>query len=147
METALGAALALLGAVVGTIALEWLTGRRMERHLREERLRKLHGLRAEVAENTVVDTAGSWRKAPFATDAWEEAKSVLAEVEPEVEDVIRHAYVRVRAHNALIEYDRASMEAGRGSLDGDIRRSTHEVAQEMQAALQALDRQLEEGRR
>jgi hypothetical protein len=147
MEIVLGAAVALLGAVIGTIALEWLTGRRLERHLTEERMRKLRGLRAEMAENTVLDTGGSWRKAPFSTDAWEEGKSVLAELEPEIEEAIRHAYVRVRSHNALIEYDRASMESGRGSLDADIRKSASRVVEAMQGALQALDARMQDGRR
>ena len=123
MEIVVGAAVALLGAVVGTIALEWLTGRRLERHFARERFQKLRGLRAEMAENSVLDTGGDWRKAPFSTDAWEEAKGILAELEPEVEEAIRQAYVRVRAHNALIDYDRGSMESGRGSLDADIRKS------------------------
>ena len=48
MEIALGAAVALLGAVIGTIVLEWLTGRRLERHFGEERFRKLRGLRARA---------------------------------------------------------------------------------------------------
>lgn len=146
MEIALGAALALLGTVVGTIVLEWLTGRRLERHFGEERLRKLRGLRAELAENNVLDTSGSWRKAPFATDAWEEAKSVLADLESEVEETIRHAYVRVRAHNALIEYDRASMESGRGSLDADIRKSASRVVEAMEAALRTLDGRIQGGK-
>lgn len=146
MEIALGAAVALLGAVIGTIALEWLTGRRLERHFSRERFQKLRGLRAEMAENTMLDTGGSWRKAPFSTDAWEEAKGVLAELEPEVEEAIRLAYVRVRAHNALIEYDRASMETGRGSLDADIRKSAGAVVEAMQAAIQALDGRMREGR-
>jgi len=97
MDIALGAALAILGAVVGTLVLELIAGRRWKRQWTEERLRRLRGLRAETAENSVLDTSGSWRKAPFATDAWEEAKGVLADVEPEVEDTIRQAYVRVRA--------------------------------------------------
>ncbi|MFQ5880410.1 MAG: hypothetical protein ACE5IZ_09595, partial [Dehalococcoidia bacterium] len=67
MEIALGAAVALLGAVIGTIVLEWLTGRRWERQRAEERLRRLRGLRAEILENTVLDTSGSWLKAPFST--------------------------------------------------------------------------------
>jgi len=146
MEIVLGAAVALLGAVVGTIVLEWLTGRRLERHFGEERLRKLRGLRAELAENSMLDTSGSWRKAPFATDAWEEAKSVLADLELEVEETIRQSYVRVRAHNALIEYDRASMESGRGSLDADIRKSASRVMEAMQAALQALDGRIQQGK-
>ncbi len=79
MEIVVGAAVALLGAVVGTIALEWLTGRRLERHFARERFQKLRGLRAEMAENSVLDTGGDWRKAPFSTDAWEEAKGILAE--------------------------------------------------------------------
>ena len=146
MEIVLGATVALLGAVVGTIVLEWLTGRRLERHFGEERLRKLRGLRAELAENSMLDTSGSWRKAPFATDAWEEAKSVLADLELEVEETIRQSYVRVRAHNALIEYDRASMESGRGSLDADIRKSASRVMEAMQAALQALDGRIQQGK-
>lgn len=146
MEIVLGAAVALLGAVIGTIVLEWLTGKRLERHFGEERLRKLRGLRAELAENSMLDTSGSWRKAPFATDAWEEAKSVLADLELEVEETIRQSYVRVRAHNALIEYDRASMESGRGSLDADIRKSASRVMEAMQAALQALDGRIQQGK-
>ena len=102
-------------------------------------MRKLRGLRAEMAENAVLETTGSWRKAPFSTDAWEDAKSVISELEPEVEEVVRYAYVRVRAHNALIEYDRASMESGRGSLDADIRNSAKGVVEAMQSALKALD--------
>ncbi len=139
MEIALGAALAIMGTVIGTIVLEWLTGRRLERHFGEERFRKLRGLRAELAENSVLDTSGSWRNAPFATDAWEEAKSALADLEAEVEQTIRHAYVRVRAPNAFIEYDQASMESGRGSLDADIRKSASRVVEAMQAALRTLD--------
>ncbi len=146
MEIALGAALAIMGTVIGTIVLEWLTGRRLERHFGEERLRKLRGLRAELAENSVLDTSGSWRKAPFATDAWEEAKSVIADLEVEVEETIRHAYVRVSAPNALIEYDRASMESGRGSLDTDIRKSASRVVEAMQAALRTLDGRIQGGK-
>ena len=68
MEIALRAAPAILATVIGTIVLEWLPGRRLERYFAEERLRTLPGLGAELAENRVLDTSGSWRKAPFATD-------------------------------------------------------------------------------
>jgi len=68
-------------------------------------------------------------------------------LEPEVEEAIRQAYVRVRAHNALIDYDRASMESGRGSLDADIRKSASRVVEAKQAALQALDARIQEGKR
>ena len=146
MEIAVRAALAILGKVIGTIVLEWLTGRRLERYFGEERLRTLRGLRAELAENRVLDTSGSWRKAPFATDTWGEAKSALADLEAEVEETIRHAYVRVRAHNALIEYDGASMESGRGSLDADIRKSASRVVEAMQAALRTLDGRIQGGK-
>jgi hypothetical protein len=147
VEIVLGAAVALLGAVIGTIALEWLTGRRLERHFARERFQKFRGLPAEMAENSVLDTGGGWRKAPSSTDAWEEAKGILAELEPEVEDVIRQAYVRVRVRNALVDYDRASMESGRASLDADIRKSASRVVDAMRAALQALDARIQEGKR
>lgn len=135
----------IAGAVIAVIVGEWTTGRRMDRHFREERMRKVRGLRAELAENSVLETKGGWRKAPFVTDAWEEAKSVLTDLEAVVEDTIRQAYVRVRAHNALIEYDRASVESGRGSLDADIRKSASRVVEAMEAALRALDGRLHGG--
>ncbi len=76
----------------------------------------------------------------------EGAKSVLTDLEPEVEDTIRHAYARARAHNAVIEYDRASMEFGRGSLDADIRKSASRVMEAMEAALRTLDGHIQGGK-
>ncbi len=143
---AIGGTIAALVSYFGAVLLDRRTGKRLERHRREERMRKVRGLRAELAENSVLETTGSWRKAPFATDAGEEAKSVLTDLEPEVEDTVRHAYVRVRAHNALIEYDRASMEAGRGSLDADIRKSAIRVMEAMEAALRTLDGHIQGGK-
>jgi hypothetical protein len=70
-----------------------------------------------------------------------------AELESEVEEAIRQANVRVRAHDARIEYDRASMESGGGSLDADGRKSAGRMVEAVQAALQALDARILEGER
>lgn len=50
------------------------------------------------------------------------------------------------AHNAVIEYDRASMEFGRGSLDTDIRKSASRVMEAMEATLRTLDGHIQGGK-
>ena len=82
---------------MGAIVLEWLLRRRLERHFGEERLRKLRGFAPPWLRTACSTRAGVGAGQPLAADTSEEAESALADLEAEVEETIRHAYVRVRA--------------------------------------------------
>jgi len=139
METIIGAAIAIVGSIAGSFLLDWLSGRRFQRELKQERIRKLGGLAAELEENSALKPSGPWRKFPFVTDVWEDAKPYLTGLGEEIEWKIRHAYVLVRSHNALVDYDRSVIPYGRGDLDSIIEDSTSRVIEAMQEALASLN--------
>lgn len=142
METIAVAAITAAAGIVGAIAGAMLQDRAAQRNAERQALalrgHRLAGLLTEVRENTAVDTEGSWHKGPFATDAWESAKGDLQHLDDTIANLLRHAYMRVRTHNALLNYDRERVEWTQGHLDTEIKDSAARVTEAMKSAIEPL---------
>lgn|SRR3990167_912768 len=120
----------------------------------KEGRKMLEALIAESKQNLIL--ANKWKthhnKTPFSTESWALYKGSIDYLDGEIQERVLSVYSEINRYNALIDYDKAVVPFGHGSMDQAIQNQAEEVAKliepminDLEGSFRAVEEEISDG--